>query len=149
MSFKQEKHYIFKLENKTRQLRQRNDSEIVEVYNGVDTWGYICPGPTGYRFTDGWTRLVASPVICRQLGYADSLAMVTLPTVDGAANLYLSHIECLLPETAMSINDPSCLFGPIDRCTCYDNRVVGVICSGKYTVSHRGSHLKNDRDVSA
>ena len=45
------------------------------------------------------------------------------------------HIECY-SDTVTSINDPSCNLEVIEECTCYDNRVVGVICSGESSNIH-------------
>ena len=101
---------------------------MVEIFNGVDKWGTICPSS---YYLSNFDNLAS--VVCKQLGYAHALAVTSAALDENEeVNVLLGQPFC--PDDATSLNDDRCSFTVINVCHCYDRKMFGVICNGKFFV---------------
>lgn len=115
-------------ENTTLEIRfdLMNETEIqtgglVEVFDGVETWGYICS--YGWIFDDG-------NIACIHMGYPGAMAAYSIDVSYHRKTHYsLTNIICSAYRGFSSIDE--CLFVQFkeENCLCEPQRVAGVVCA--------------------
>ena len=122
-------HFILlSTENTTLEIRfdLMNETEIqtgglVEVFDGVETWGYICS--YGWIIDDG-------NIACIHMGYPGAMAAYSIDVSYHRKTHYsLTNIICSAYRGFSSIDE--CLFVQFkeENCLCEPQRVAGVVCA--------------------
>ena len=71
------------------QTKGKETSGLVEVFDGISRWGYIC----GRRW-----NFEAADTVCRQLGYSSALSSFTKTAEHADYEYYITSVLCGVPR---------------------------------------------------
>ena len=102
-------------------LSGKNTSGLVEVFDGISEWGYICGSSWDYEDAD---------VVCHQLGYSKALRAFTEIREHEHHEYFINFVNCGLSR---KISLEECMYYSWTTQPRYcESGVAGVDCFSKY-----------------